>query len=776
MMRFVVQTEGRPEKSVELDVPWFDAGSAVTAPLSVDDLEVAPWQFRVETTPEGLVVSDLGSGAPTRLNGASIGRARLSVGDVVEAGRTRIVFAADTAGVSTPAAPPAPAAAAPPAAGPTAVPPSLWAAPPRMPRTERAASPAALVVFSLLLLGAIASIVFLREPSAPVRPWRAVVRIPDAPAPAPGRQPDGSAPGAAFDPGVVVPAQPIPAEPEDEPGTPGPADAPAAPDRPEDPVRPAPNADEVARAAAEKERMAREAGHRAALESGARERLRSLDRESAGRVGKFAFAETLVALRELLPTIPEGELRGEALGRIDDLTRASRAFDRFRSLLAKGDRRVRLSSGLTLAVTGADAEGFTAKVSGAEVRKRFTELDPPTVHGVLAEAGGDAEAWLDTGAFAAVFGLPESEGDLARAFGLDPGKSEAVSEILARRRGIPVPEGGFVLHEGEWVTKQEKGYLEQGLVKHDGAWMTKEEALTAQGWVKHNGRWLSPEDYAEILEAEKEAEDLAKKYLPKGLIDEPGNGDAVPWDKATEIKTTHYRVRTNLSGEVARDIAYTMEILRTNLASQFGLRGKGATFTINVVATLDEYRKAWPQAGGSLGFCSTSEICTFYQPPMTTAVLMHEGTHQTIRRVASACPRWLHEGLATYFECSRFSFDAERKKVRLEVGLLNAMRLANFQQELNEGKAVSIETFMTGKGGNPYSQGWALVYYLAKGKDGEYARRLQPFLDEAHKTDVVERFQKIFRVKDIRVFESEWHDFVRALNPADGVRMDMPDR
>jgi hypothetical protein len=214
-----------------------------------------------------------------------------------------------------------------------------------------------------------------------------------------------------------------------------------------------------------------------------------------------------------------------------------------------------------------------------------------------------------------------------------------------------------------------------------------------------------------------------------------------------------------------------MEILRTNLKRVFGLRGRGARFTVNVCASRQEYRTIWPRAGRSLGFCSSGEICTFYQPPMTTSVLMHEGTHEILRRFAPTCPRWLHEGMATYYECSQFEFDPKKRAVNLKVGLLNSQRLSSFQRELSMGRTVSLETFMQGQGGNPYTQGWAFVYYLAKGADGKYARRLHTFIDEAHKTDVVERFQRIFKIKDLAAFEEEWLTFIRGLNPADGVTL-----
>ena len=103
--------------------------------------------------------------------------------------------------------------------------------------------------------------------------------------------------------------------------------------------------------------------------------------------------------------------------------------------------------------------------------------------------------------------------------------------------------------------------------------------------------------------------------------------------------------------EVANDIAYTMEILRMNFKLVFGFRKRIPKLTVNVTANRQEFREQWPGPGQmALGFYTSGQICTFYQPRMTTSVLMHEGTHEILRRFAPTCPRWLHEGLAQRME------------------------------------------------------------------------------------------------------------------------------
>jgi Protein of unknown function (DUF1570)/FHA domain len=748
MLEFLIKVKGQPDRTVECDADSLVAGSARAAELRIPDPAAADRHFEISTRSVGIVLRHLAADGETRVNGVVVNQVRLGVGDVIEVGAATIVFARHGVVAPAPAVPnggePRPA--------------------PRAPRTAaRSGSlgPTVLLVFLVLAAG---TTVYLLN-----RGDKEDITISLLPYPEGGEE--GGASGNAGTPGVdgsasgeedlrrpwLEPTAGI--EPEPEPMVePVPADAP-------DPA-PVP-------AASIPDHSEEERHRQEARVAAAREELQRFDELLPARIERYAFDVPIRDLRALLEVLPDGALRGEIEGRLEDLSGAARTFDRMRETVSAGkDRAITLESGLKLLVVGTDETGFDARVGKATVRKKWVELSPETIHAVAVEGRPDADRLIDAAAFAALYDMvPEAEADLLTAYRQEEDRRPAISAALARHRGVDLPPGGFVLYQDRFVTTEEFGYLEQGLVEYDGKWMTKEEALTAQGYVLHEGQWLSPEDWDDVLEALREAEDLAKKYLPKGFIDQVGKGEAVPWAQATEIKTRHYKIRTNLSRDVAKDIAYTMEILRTNLAHQFGLRGKGARFTINVTANRGEYRTNWRAAGGSLGFCSGSEICTFYQPPMTTSVLMHEGTHQMLQRFESNCPRWLHEGMATYFECSKFEFDPQRKRVNLRVGLLNAMRLANFQAELASGRAVPLETFMKGEAGNPYTQGWAFVYYLAKGKDGIYAKNLHTFIGEAHKADVVERFQKIFRVKDLAEFEKEWLEYIKALDPAKGVRL-----
>ncbi len=781
MLEFHVQVEGGPDRVVRIEEDAFTAGSGEEARLRLEDPAAEPAHFRVEVREAGVVLVDNSTAAGTRVNGEYVSQVRLHAGDVIEVGGVRIVRALQTAGAPEPA-PAAPGAAAAPVPRKKAPRPASGSGKPgRGPRAVRRRSgdlvPAA--VLTLLAAMAVAGFFLLtrmgsrKGPERAARPAAAggTAQAPAAGtgAPGPGFRAPGEDPLKGLEPVErSARARPVPSRLEPGPGVSRPPKGRTEPRSAEAAAAAAAKAREEAARRAERERRVREAERRLAA---IRKTLRS-------RIDDYDFGGPLAELDDLLDRAPPGRARDEAAALRSDLFRARRVFRRLKEVLGREKGRViTLSSGLRVTVTGTDEEGFEARIGSATARKKWIELDPGTVLGILTEDTYTAEDCLDLAAFGAVFGLKDdAERELATAFRRDAARKPEIDAALARLREVEVPAGGFVLHEGRWVTPEEKDYLDRGFVFHEGKWLSPDEYREALGWVKVEGKWLSPRQYRKLLAAQKAEEELARKYMPKGLIDRPGYGKAVTDFRKNPVvvKTRHYRIKTDLSREVANDVAYTMEVLRSNFLSIFGMRSGGAKFTVNLVANRDEYRKTWRRAGGSLGFAGGGQICTFYQPPMTTSVLMHEGTHQFIFKFAPTCPRWLHEGMATFFECSKFEFDKKRKRPVMKVGLLNSMRLSSFQREVRMKRSPSLEVFMRGRGGNPYADGWALVYYLAKGKGGQYADRLQDFVRAAGKGDAVKHFKEIFKIKDLAAFEKEWRAYIMALDPAKGVSLNSP--
>jgi hypothetical protein len=231
--------------------------------------------------------------------------------------------------------------------------------------------------------------------------------------------------------------------------------------------------------------------------------------------------------------------------------------------------------------------------------------------------------------------------------------------------------------------------------------------------------------------------------------------------------------------DAVKDVAYIMEVLHYNFRKIFGVR-KTPKFVVKIGKDKSEYDGY--MGGGGLGKCGTNgEITTFYQPPNTTMVLMHEGTHQFIFKFAPCCPRWWHEAIATYFECSKFAVNPKTKTLDLETGLVNRWRLGPIQKEFKAGTYTPIEDHIDGRiqGLKMYHQGWALSYYLINAKNGKYARRLFHYLEkyagkgglgkkkgQRYSKQVV-RFMKVLGIWDLKAFEEEWKEYILGLKVED---------
>ncbi|MHC4597819.1 MAG: DUF1570 domain-containing protein, partial [Planctomycetota bacterium] len=238
----------------------------------------------------------------------------------------------------------------------------------------------------------------------------------------------------------------------------------------------------------------------------------------------------------------------------------------------------------------------------------------------------------------------------------------------------------------------------------------------------------------------------------------------------------NYTVHSNLSMDAIKDIAYMMEWLQWNFRKIFKIRRKMPKYIVSIAKNKAEYDG--PLGGGGLGKCGGGAISTFYQPPSTTMVLMHEGTHQIVFKFAPCAPTWIHEAFATYFECSKFVVNPKTKTVDLRTGLLNKWRLGHIQREMKTNSHTPLRNQINGKIGGlkMYHQGWALSYYLIKGRDGKYAPRYFYYLEKhAGKGGIgrkkgqpedkpVMRFMKAMGIHDLDAFEKDWIKFILALD------------
>jgi hypothetical protein len=113
----------------------------------------------------------------------------------------------------------------------------------------------------------------------------------------------------------------------------------------------------------------------------------------------------------------------------------------------------------------------------------------------------------------------------------------------------------------------------------------------------------------------------------------------------------------------------------------------------------------------------------------TVATIVHEATHQIafncgLHTRLSDCPRWLSEGVATYFETP----DLNSPKGWKGIGNINQPRLEQFRRYLASRSANSLETLIRDdrrftdpdRALDAYGETWALTYFLIRQHPKEY--------------------------------------------------------
>ncbi len=463
--------------------------------------------------------------------------------------------------------------------------------------------------------------------------------------------------------------------------------------------------------------------------------------------------------------------------RILDIKAMEAAFDRLIANVAGSE--VEIADDVVLKVEKADRQGLTGKIGSATTSRKWSAFPRETILSLCEWDEMSAADEYGIAMLAYAFGMPEeAEKHLMECAASDPSRTSLLGEIIAKRRGAPI---GTELspYKGIWVTGEERALIDKGWERYNDKWMSPEDIMKAKGFVFHNGKWITPQQYDKETKAERVLADLAKKLAPKGLIDKPGaDQEQLDWGKRRKFAFPggHYTIESNLTQDAVKDIAYIMEVLHTNFRKIFAVKST-PHFMVLIGKNQGEYDSIL--GGGGLGKCGTDgEISTFYQPPNTTLVLMHEGTHQFIFKAAPTCPHWLHEAMASFFECSKFMFNPKTRAMELKTGLLNHWRLGPIQAEIRNKTYTPLRQQINGNidGLQMYHQGWALIYYLVNAKNGVYAPRVFTYLDKfAGKGGVgrkkgeredrqVMRFMKAMGIRDMDEFEEDWKKFTLSLD------------
>ena len=255
--------------------------------------------------------------------------------------------------------------------------------------------------------------------------------------------------------------------------------------------------------------------------------------------------------------------------------------------------------------------------------------------------------------------------------------------------------------------------------------------------------------------------------------------DPVPVDRPLAeippLETEHYAFRSDLDQELLRDYAKQMEKFFERFCKVFTFDGRlQRKCDVWIYRDQKTFMKQENKPATVGGFYTLgNRRVTVYHGKFgmtgdTRVVLAHEGTHQFQHLVSNGifqnAPTWIIEGLAVFFESSRY----DGKKVH--IGEIPRDRLIVVQRAIKAGEYVQIkdliETRQSEFTGFHYAHAWSLIYwfvYTHKQNQAIFKR----YWDLCRTQRVRTRdFEKAIGVP-IEELETHWKEWVLDLDPTD---------
>ncbi|MFH1228000.1 MAG: FHA domain-containing protein [Planctomycetota bacterium] len=492
---------------------------------------------------------------------------------------------------------------------------------------------------------------------------------------------------------------------------------------------------------------------------------------------KYQYSKAMANLEAFLKTSQIEEIKAEADGCLIDLKGEYSLFSNMVKSLKDGTSQQKISlDDKVVYITKIDESGFAGSIVGVSgsVYSRFWADTPVQMVLRLFPKTMSQSDQL----YLAIFCYHHNssgEGDkiLIRYLKSYPNEKPLVDKILTRYKNIPLPPGGFAEYQGQLVSAEDKSYLEKGCIKYQGKWLSNDEVMAAKGMVKFQNKWVTP---AEKERTEKRLSKLAamKNLLaPKGVINQPGcDKEQLSWENARSKETDHYIVTANLSQEAVDDICYIMECLYFEHKKTFKLVGDAPSkLPVWVFKNAKEYRDHGGMGAGQFGSGPKGkQLMTSYvvgAETNTTMILLHEGTHQFVDLVCNLRPPiWINEGLATYYESSKF------EGISLKTNLVNHQRLGMIQDLISKKDVPRLEDIINIRQANftiyEYAHTWSLVYFFMNYNNGQYADELETYFESIKKKGFENRpkhkelFEAAFKIK-FEILEQQWEDFIKKL-------------
>lgn len=488
-------------------------------------------------------------------------------------------------------------------------------------------------------------------------------------------------------------------------------------------------------------------------------------------VRRYQFGRAVAEYERLLTTLTSSVRKAEVAARLDEVKGLNGALTKLVAAINAKSGSVKVKVGKTdLSLTRADERSFDFSLVGGQGKSPWAYVAPLDF---CKLAGGRALAPTERFALGVLLWDIGEGGEGQKLLGELSGKDlkSRVDAVVSRKRGVPVPAGGFVAWKGRFVTPEEKTNLEKGLVRFQGRWVTPEDrARLAKGMIFASGKWVTG-DTKKLVAAGY------RQYKDQWMSAEDYDALRAQWANAFEQETEHFKIRTNVSEGFAKDLAAVVEVGYGELKRFYDGREptRGAEkMTLFAFRTYEDYRrhcvehKAEAELNAA-GFASSdSMVVVGWNKTGNLAHLLqtmvHEAAHLYFFRIcnATAIPSWHAEGMATYFEgfkgagaSWKFDFISEtrlafaREAMRAKRHIPLAEVLTSDALTLINSDAVKANLF--------YSQCWAINYFLSQTDNAAYRDAYKAYRTavEGGSADLLSKY-----IPDLAKLERDWIVFI----------------
>ena len=250
------------------------------------------------------------------------------------------------------------------------------------------------------------------------------------------------------------------------------------------------------------------------------------------------------------------------------------------------------------------------------------------------------------------------------------------------------------------------------------------------------------------------------------------------------IETAHYTIKTDVSKRVARNIAKAMEHLHGAYVRIFRPKNGQAAKKADIVVFNEKKdflayakRVEVKLRHDALGFFrpradTGGEIVTYKREGGdngTMKTLYHEATHHFVLMLTgekNPPPLWVNEGLAVYFESSRWH------RGKFQTGRIPKARLAQLQKALRDREYIHLPDLIA-RGPDTfdalcYAESWSLVYFFVRADNGRGSAKFSDYFRALRAGAKHDAALKKHLTANVPRLERRWKKFIKGLKPPDG--------